>query len=74
MTNDVSDLRSLHRARVEFHGGEGYVDSWNQDERHFDGIRYIPLNEWNGFVRINQTLVGNEDRSFRDDSTEPGVQ
>ena len=27
-----------------------------------------------GFIRINQTLVGNEDRTFRDDSTEPGQQ
>ena len=58
-------------------GGEGYVDlSWNQDD--YDTLMgfniYRSTNAENGFVRINQTLVGNEDRSFRDDSTEPGVQ
>ena len=58
-------------------GGEGYVDlSWNQDD--YDTLMgfniYRSTQSDSGFIRINQTLVGNEDRTFRDDSTEPGQQ
>jgi hypothetical protein len=58
-------------------GGEGYVDlSWNQDD--YDTLMgfniYRSTTQDGNYVRINQTLVGNEDRAFRDSNTEPGVQ
>ena len=58
-------------------GGEGYVDlSWSQDE--YDTLQgfniYRSTAADSGFIRINQTLVGNGDRDYRDDSVEPGVQ
>ncbi|UZP74328.1 serine protease [Candidatus Paraluminiphilus aquimaris] len=58
-------------------GGEGYVDlSWNQDD--YDTLMgfniYRSTSQDGNYVRINQTLVGNEDREYRDSNTEPGVQ
>ena len=58
-------------------GGEGYVDlSWSQDD--YDTLQgfnlYRSTSSTSGFIRINQTLVGNGDRTYRDDSVEPGVQ
>jgi subtilisin family serine protease len=58
-------------------GGEGYVDlSWNQDD--YDTLMgfniYRSTSQGGNYVRINQTLVGNEDREYRDSNTEPGVQ
>jgi len=58
-------------------GGEGYVDlSWNQDD--YDTLMgfniYRSTSQDGNYVRINQTLVGNEDRAYRDSNTEPGVQ
>ena len=49
-------------------GGEGYVDlSWNQDD--YDtllGFNLYRSTQIDGtYQRINQTLVGNEDRSYR---------
>ena len=58
-------------------GGEGYVDlSWNQDD--YDtllGFNLYRSTQIDGtYQRINQTLVGNEDRSYRDTNVEPGVE
>ena len=58
-------------------GGEGYVDlSWSQDD--YDTLQgfnlYRSTQPGSGFIRINQTLVGNGDRTYRDDSVAPGVQ
>ena len=58
-------------------GGEGFVDlSWNQDD--YDTLLgfniYRSTSADSGFIRINQTLVGNSDRAYRDTSVEPGVQ
>ena len=58
-------------------GGEGYVDlSWNQDD--YDTLLgfniYRSTSADSGFIRINQTLVGNSDRTYRDTSVDPGVQ
>ena len=58
-------------------GGEGYVDlSWNQDD--YDTLLgfniYRSTSADSGFIRINQTLVGNSDRAYRDTSVDPGVQ
>ena len=58
-------------------GGEGYVDlSWNQDD--YDTLMgfniYRSTSQDGNYMRINQTLVGNEDREYRDSNTEPGVQ
>ena len=58
-------------------GGEGYIDlSWNQDD--YDTLMgfniYRSTSQDGNYVRINQTLVGNEDREYRDSNTEPGVQ
>ena len=58
-------------------GGEGYVDlSWNQDD--YDTLMgfniYRSTSVDGTFQRINQTLVGNEDRDFLDTNVEPGVE
>ena len=71
---NTSGVESLN---LQAAGGEGYVDlSWNQDD--YDtlmGFNLYRSTEPDGsFVRINQTLVGNEDRDYRDTNTEPGVQ
>ena len=57
-------------------GGEGYVDlSWNQDD--FETMLgfhiYRSETQDSGFTRINQTLVGDQVRTYRDENTEPGV-
>lgn len=56
-------------------GGEGFVDlTWTQND--YDTLLgfniYRSKSPDDGFLRINQTLVGNEDRAYRDDSVEPG--
>ena len=71
---NTSGVESLN---LQAAGGEGYVDlSWNQDD--YDtlmGFNLYRSTEPDGsFVRINQTLVGNEERNYRDTNTEPGVQ
>ena len=50
--------------------------SWNQDD--YDTLMgfniYRSTSVDGTFQRINQTLVGNEDRDFRDTNVEPGVE
>ena len=52
-------------------GGEGYVDlSWNQDD--FETMLgfhiYRSETQDSGFTRINQTLVGDQVRTYRDEN------
>ena len=70
----TSGTESLNLQAV---GGEGYVDlSWSQDD--YDTLLgfniYRSTSSDGGFIRVNQTLVVNEDRSWRDTSVLPGVQ
>ena len=55
---------------------EGYVDlSWNQDdyETMLGFNIYRSESQDSGFTRINQTLVGDSIRTYRDENTQPGV-
>jgi subtilisin family serine protease len=70
----TSGVESLN---LQASGGEGFVDlSWNQDDYEtllgFNIYRSTAPDS--GFIRINQTLVGNGERSYRDTGVEPGVQ
>lgn len=58
-------------------GGEGFVDlTWSQND--YDTLQgfniYRSTAPDTGFVRINQTLVADGERSYRDDSVAPGQQ
>jgi subtilisin family serine protease len=70
----TSGVESLN---LQASGGEGFVDlSWNQDD--YDTLLgfnvYRSTSPDSGFIRINQTLVGNGERSYRDTGVDPGVQ
>ena len=70
----TSGVESLN---LQASGGEGYVDlSWNQDDYEtLLGFNiYRSTSPDSNFIRVNQTLVGNEDRAYRDTNVEPGVQ
>ena len=70
---NTSGVESLN---LQATGGEGYVDlSWNQDdyETMLGFNIYRSESQDSGFTRINQTLVGDNIRTYRDENTQPGV-
>ena len=70
---NTSGVESLN---LQATGGEGYVDlSWNQDdyETMLGFNIYRSESQDSGFTRINQTLVGDNLRTYRDENTQPGV-
>ena len=62
---------------LQAQGGVGYIDlSWTQDDYDtLQGFVVYRADETDGqYAKINQTLVRNDERSYRDDSVAPGKQ
>ena len=60
---------------LQAQGGVGYIDlSWTQDDYDtLQGFVIYRADAADGaFTKINQTLVRNDERSYRDESVEPG--
>ncbi|OUS24580.1 hypothetical protein A9Q98_13565 [Thalassotalea sp. 42_200_T64] len=57
-------------------GGDGFVDlTWSQDDFDtFYGFNlYRSTSATSGFTRIQQSLIGKDERNYRDENVQPGI-